>query len=65
MKERSVRFWSIPAEAGVNLEYSLLEYPGQRILSTLLPRGNCSRLRGRKRFAVEIPYLVAPPQEAE
>ena len=26
---------------------------------------NCSRLRGRKRFAVEIPYLVAPPQEAE
>ena len=28
-------------------------------------RGNCSRLRGRKRFAVEIRYLVAPPQEAE
>ena len=27
--------------------------------------GNCSRLRGRKRFAVEIPCLVVPPQEAE
>ena len=27
--------------------------------------GNCSRLRGRKRFAVEMRYLVAPPQEAE
>ena len=23
---------------------------------------NCSRLRGRKRLAVEIPCLVAPPQ---
>ena len=26
---------------------------------------NCSRLRGRKRFAVEIPCLVVPPQESE
>ena len=33
------------------------------LIATIL--SNCSRLRGRKRFAVEIPYLVVPPQEAE
>ena len=36
---------------------------GRGLLRT--KRGNCSRLRGRKRFAVEIPCLVVPPQEAE
>ena len=35
-----------PYVSRVNLEYSLLEYPGQRILSTLLPRGNSSDLVG-------------------
>ncbi len=34
-------------------------------VSSALGTGNCSRLRGRKRFAVEIPCLVVPPQEAE
>ena len=28
-------------------------------------QSNCSRLRGRKRFAVEIPCSVAPPQWAQ
>ena len=39
----------------------------QRVITALLDgvNSNCSRLRGRKRFAVEIPCLVVPPQEAE
>ena len=43
------------------------DYPSDQIyqFTLSLSKGNCSRLRGRKRFAVEIPCLVVPPQEAE
>ena len=34
----------------------------QPFVCSFLWSRNCSRLRGRKRLAVEIPCLVAPPQ---
>ena len=35
------------------------------ILSRAAAKRNCSRLRGRDRFAMEVPCLAALPQEAE
>ena len=46
-------------DGGADYVLAVKENQGQ------LHEGNCSRLRGRKRFAVEIPCLVVPPQEAE
>ena len=50
----------LAADAGLILPVTIAHHLG---LSKLMDRHrNCSRLRGRKRFAVEIPCSVAPPQ---